>query len=146
MDPIRKHRRDVWLRIVAPIAIPALGLVVLVVILIVAVAAGGMVSKQITVAMSILASAFVLLPMVLICIVPYVLFAAMAAGAGMAHSKAQVPLRFVRRVTEQIAEKTQSIAPRTVKPLIAMNARIARLESMARGWQEPESELEKGQS
>ena len=121
MNPIRKHRRDVWLRIIAPTAIPALALVVLAVILIVAVAGGGMVGKQITVAMSILASAFILLPMVLLCIVPYALVAVSAAGAGVAYSKAQVPLRFVRRVTAQIADKTHSIAPRTVQPLIAIN-------------------------
>ncbi|WP_119072461.1 hypothetical protein [Aggregatilinea lenta] len=146
MDPIRKHRREFWLRIVAPIAIPALALIVLAVVLIVAVAAGSMISKQITVTMSMLASAFILLPMVLLCIIPYVLAAVMAAGAGMAYAKVQIPLRFVRRITAQIAQKTHSIAPRTVQPLIAMNARIARLESTARGWQTPESDLKKGQS
>lgn len=146
MDPIRKHRRDVWLRIVAPVAIPALAIVVVAVILIVAVAGGGMVGKQLTVAMSILASAFILLPMVLLCIVPYALFAVGAVGAGMAYSKVQVPLRFVRRITAQIAQKTRSIAPRTVQPLVAINTQIARLESMARGWQKPESDVKKGQS
>jgi len=132
--PTRKHRREFWLRIVAPVAIPALALLILAVVLLISVAAGGLVAKQITVVMSILASAFILLPLVLLCVVPYALLAVAAAGTGLAYSKAQVPLRFVRRITERIAIKTQELAPRMAQPLIGVNARLARLEYAARGW------------
>lgn len=146
MNPIEKHRRDVRLRVIAPVAIPALALIVLAIALLVSVASGGLVAKQITVAMSILASAFILLPMVLLCVVPYALLAAGAAGMGLAYSKAQVPLRFVRRITAQITVKTKQLAPRVAQPVIGMNTRLARLESMARGWQDTDSDWRKGQS
>jgi len=144
MDPVRKHRREIWLRIVVPIAVPALALIALAVILIVAVATGGMVAKQITVIMSLLATAFIFLPMVLLCVVPYLLFAMSAAGVGVAYGKARTPLRFVRRLTEQVATKTGEIAPRVAQPLIGMNARLARLESTVRRWQQPGSDSRKG--
>lgn len=139
-DPTRTHRREFWLRIVAPVAIPALALVILALVLLITVAAGGLIAQQITVAMSILASAFILLPLVLLCVIPYALVAVTAVGAGLAYSKAQLPLRFVRRLTGRVAVKTQGLAPRIAQPLIGVNTQLARLEYTARGWQKSDPE------
>jgi hypothetical protein len=145
VNPTRKHQREVWLRIIAPVVLPFIGLIVLGVILIVAVATHVMVSKQITVIMSLLATAFIALPMAILCLVPYFLLAVSAYGAGRVHANAQKPLRAVRRITGQIAEKTNRYFPRIAGPVISINVQIARWEQAFRSWQQssPSSEEEK---
>jgi hypothetical protein len=133
-SPVRKHRRDVWLKIIAPIVVPLAGLIALCVVLAVAVARDALVDKQITIVMSILATCFLALPAVLLCVVPYALFAALAALAGRGYAQVQTPLRFTRRTTEKIAVKTDEYAPRVARPFLALNVRLTRWERMLSSW------------
>ena len=133
-NPVRKHKRDVWLKIIAPIALPLAGLIALCVALAVAVAKDALVDKQITIVASILATCFLALPAVLLCAVPYALFAALAALAGKGYAQAQTPLRFTRRTTEKIAVKTDEYAPRVARPFMALNVRLTRWEKTFSSW------------
>ena len=134
VNPVRKHKRDVWLKIIAPIMLPLVGLIVLCVILAVAVARDALVGKQITVVMSILATCFLALPAVLLCGVPYALFAVLAALSGRGYAQVRGPLRFARRTTEQIAVKTDEYAPHVARPFVALNVRFTRWEHMLSSW------------
>jgi hypothetical protein len=134
VNPVRKHKRDVWLKIVAPIVLPLAGLIALCVVLALAVARDALVDKQITIVMSILATCFLALPAVLLCAVPYALFAALAVLAGRGYAQARTPLRFARRTTEKIAVKTDEYAPRVARPFLALNVRLTRWEQMLSSW------------
>lgn len=136
-DPVRKHRRDVLLRIVFPVALAFLALVVMCVVLAVAVATGSLESTQITVVMGLLATLFVLIPMTLLCLVPYFLLAMAAVASGRGYAHAQTPLRFSRRLTGQIALKTDQLAPKLARPLLALNVRVTRWEHMLSDWLRP---------
>jgi len=133
-NPIQKHRREVWLRIITPILLPFVALIILCIVLIIGVATGSLVSKQITVLMGCLGTLFVLIPLVLVCLLPYAALAITAAGVGRVYANFQTPLRFVRRLTERMAGKTHELAPKVAQPLIGLNTRMTRLEHMVRGW------------
>jgi hypothetical protein len=90
-DPVRAHRRAVWLKIIAPVVLPFLALLAL--------------------------------------------FAALAVLSGRGYTYAKRPLRLTRRVTKQIAEKTDHIAPRLTQPLVNMNVTITKWEQTVRNWQ-----------
>lgn len=139
-NPVRKHKRDVWLKIVLPVALPSVGLVVLCVYLAISIANDTLVSKQISVVMSILATCFLALPAVLLCAVPYALMAVIAALAGRGYAHAQTPLRFARRTTEKIAAKTDAYAPRVAQPVLALNVRLTRWEKTLRDWLQLDSQ------
>jgi hypothetical protein len=134
-NPVRKHRREVWLRIVAPVVLPFAGLIALCAVLIVAVATDKLAGKQITVLMSILATACIMLPMMILCLVPYALLALSACGTGRVYAHASGPLRSMRHLTGQIAAKTARHVPRLARPFIGLNVRITRWEHTLRGWQ-----------
>jgi hypothetical protein len=142
-NPVQKHRRQVLLRIVAPVVLPFAGLILLCVVLAVAVATGVLVGKQITVVMGLVATAFIALPMVLLCLVPYFLLAVSAHLSGRAYAHARTPLRSARRLTEQVALKTDQTAPKLARPLIGMNTRLTRWEHGLRGWQQSAVPVEK---
>ena len=136
LNPVKKHRREVWLRIIVPVALPFAGLILLCAVLIAAVATDHLVSQQITVLMSLLATACLMLPMMILCLVPYGLLALSAYGSGQVYAHATGPLRAVRRLTEQVAAKTGQHIPRLARPVIGLNVRMARWEHMLRGWQQ----------
>jgi hypothetical protein len=142
-NPVQKHRRQVLLRIVAPVALPFAGLVLLCVLLAVAVATGALVGKQITVVMSLVAMVFIALPMTILCLVPYFLLAVSAHLSGRAYARARTPLRSARRLTEQMALTTDRHAPRFARPLIGLNIRLTRWEHTLRGWQQSAMPVEK---
>jgi hypothetical protein len=134
VNPVRKHKRDVWLKIIAPIVLPLAGLIALCVVLAVAIARDALVGEQVTIVMSILATCFLALPAVLLCAVPYALFAALAVLAGKGYAQVRTPLRFARRTTEKIAVKTDEYAPRVARPFLALNVRLTRWEQMVSSW------------
>jgi hypothetical protein len=134
VNPVRKHKRDVWLKIIAPIVLPLAGLIAVCVVLAVAVARDALVGKQVTIVMSILATCFLALPAVLLCAVPYALFAGLAVLTGKGYAQAHTPLRFARRTTEKIAVKTDEYAPRVARPFLALNVRLTRWEQMVSSW------------
>jgi hypothetical protein len=137
LDPVKKHQHDVRMHIVAPVVLSFAATVLVAIGLLIAVAAGSMVNEQITVIAGILATVFVLIPLVIVCLIPYVLLVLGAYGAGRAYANAQTPLRFVRRLTGQITDKTDQLAPKVAKPMIALSTRLTRWEYTLRGWQDP---------
>lgn len=139
-NPVRKHKRDVWLKIIAPVALPFVGLVVLSTILALSVGNGTLASKQITTVMSLMAVCFLALPAVLLCVVPYLALAAVAALAGKGYAHAQTPLRQARRTTEKVAVKTNEIVPRLAEPVLALNVRLTRWENTVSSWLQLDSE------
>ncbi|MBP8974993.1 MAG: hypothetical protein KBH93_14085 [Anaerolineae bacterium] len=138
-DPVAEHRRAVRLKIVGPVVLAVLALVGVCGALLLAVIGGALESKQITVVMGIVATAFLALPMVLLCLVLYVALAALAVLTGRGYARARGPLRVTRRTTERVAQTTAALAPRFARPLIAMNVRLTRWEHMLRG--QPSSAL-----
>lgn len=136
-NPVKKHRREVWLFIVGPVALALLVLVALCVAMAVAVATGSMEDMQITTAMGVVATLFVLFPLTLVCLVPYFVMAVLAAGAGQAYAHGRGPLRATRRLTRSVADQTNQHAPRLARPLIGLNVRMARWEHRLRGWRQP---------
>ncbi|MBN2306293.1 MAG: hypothetical protein JXQ72_17555 [Anaerolineae bacterium] len=134
--PVRKHRRDVRYRIILPVALPALGLVLLCIGLLVA-AADGMDSQRITVVMGVVATLFISFPLVLLCVLPYLLLAVTAYGAGKMHASATGPLRAIRRVTERVALKTDEVAPRLARPFGNLSTRVAKWERVLLQLQSP---------
>ena len=136
-NPVRKHTREVRWRIVAPVILGAAGLVALCVALAVAVALGKLESKQISIVMGILATVFISIPLVILCLVPYALLAALAQLTGQGYAHARGPLRRVRSLSEQVAVTTDKHAPRLARPLIGLNVRLARWEHVVRGIMPP---------
>lgn len=137
INPVRKHKRDVRLRILAPVILPALLLVALCVVLVVSVAADGLSFRQVTVAMGMLFASFLALPLIILCLVPYLLFAASAAGLGLLTGKARKPIRAARQLTGTVATKTHQVAPRVARPLLGLNVRMARWEGILNAWLAP---------
>ncbi|HVO69290.1 MAG TPA: hypothetical protein VMT24_04545 [Aggregatilineaceae bacterium] len=142
-NPVQKHRREVLLRIVAPVVLPFAGLILLCVVLALAVATGALVGKQITVVMSLVATVFIALPMTILCLVPYFLLAVSAHLSGRVYARARTPLRSARRLTEQVAHTTERDVPKLARPLIGLNTRLTRWEHALRGWQQSAMPAEK---
>jgi hypothetical protein len=136
-ESARKHRREVWLKIVAPIVVPFVGLVVLSVLLAVAVGTGSLVSKQITTIMGIMGTMCILVPMVVLCLLPYLLMAASAVGVGLLHANVKTPLQSVHSLTGKIAAQTNHHVPWLARPLVSVNVRLTRWEYILRGWLRP---------
>ena len=144
-DPVRAHRRAVWFKIVAPVVLPLIGLVVLCIALIAGVVTGTLESARLTVLMGVLSTAFIALPLVILCIVPYFLLATLAYLGGWSYRQISVPMRFARRLSAQVAVTTERAAPRVAQPLISFNTLLARWENTLRHWQRilPVAEKEK---
>ncbi len=136
-NPVEKHQREVRFRIILPVLLPAVLLIVLLVLMAVGVAADVLVSKQITSAASLLFTIFIAIPLVLVCIVPYILLAFLAVFAGRFYAKGRTPIRFLRRTTEQISTQTQRHVPKLARPLIGLNVWLTRWEYRVRGAQNP---------
>lgn len=137
-DPARLHRRAVRWRIVAPVLAPFVALLALLIALIVGVASGSLQHQQVAVIMGVLVTAFVALPMAILCLIPYLALAAIAYASGVGHARAQGPLRLGRRLSGQVAAQTARLAPRVVQPVIALNVRLARWEAALRGELPPQ--------
>ena len=136
-DPVRAHRQAVWRKIIAPVVLPLVGLLVFCAELIFGVATGALESKQVTVLMGVLATAFIALPMAVLCVVPYFLLAALAYLGGWSYRRVGAPVRFARQLSAQIATTAEHVAPRVAQPLINLNTSLARWESTLRHWQQP---------
>ena len=134
-DPLRTHRRAVWLKIIAPMVLPLVGLLALCVVLIAGVATGTLESTRVTVLMGVLATAFIALPLAILCLVPYFLLAALAYLGGWGYRRTSVPVRFARQLSAQIAVTTERLMPRVADPLIRLNTSLARWESTLHHWQ-----------
>jgi len=142
-ESVHKHRRDVRWKIVLPVALPALLLIAFGVLLIVLAATGDLARTQIGIIMSCLATPFVALPLVILCVIPYALFGALAALLGRAYAGARSPLYRAHDITQRMAQKADRLAPKVAQPTIALNTRVTRWEHMLRGLQQPSGIVEK---
>lgn len=142
-NPVAEHKRAVRLKIVGPVVLALLALVGVCGALVLAVIGGALESKQITIVMGIVATAFLALPMAILCLVPYVMLAALAALSGRGYAGARGPLRSARRTTERLAQTTAGVAPRLARPLIAVNVRLTRWEHTLRGQPSPALPVER---
>ncbi len=142
-ESVKKHRRDVRWKIVLPVALPALLLIAFGVLLIVLAATGDLSRTQIGIMMGVLATPFVALPLVILCVIPYALFGALAVAMGRVYAGARGPLYRVRDITHRMAQKTDELAPTVAQPTIALNTRVTRWEHVLRGLQQPTSLVEK---
>jgi hypothetical protein len=140
VNPVRKHHRDVWLKIVAPVLLPVIGLVALCVGLVIAAATDTIEAEQITIIMSVVSTLCLALPISVLCLVGCgaMIAGAYAGGWGYAHVK--TPLRAVRRLTETIARHTNRLAPKLARPTITLNTRVTRWEHRVRNWIAPPEE------
>lgn len=133
--PVRRHKRDVRWKIVAPVVISAIIVLAIGVVLIVAVAADSLVFKQVTVVSLCLGIPFILVPLALLCVVPYLLVAVLAIGVGKAYGVTRPVIRSARHFTERVTARTHRTMPRLARPLIALNQRLSRWEHTLMGWQ-----------
>lgn len=138
IDPVRQHRRAVLYRIALPVVLTGVLLVTFAIVLIAGTASGSLESKQISIIMGVLLTAFVMIPTVLLCLVPYTLLVFIACGAGWTYSKGKQPLRAVRQYTAQITRKTDEFAPRVSAPFAAFNVRATRWEHRLRALRSPD--------
>lgn len=142
-ESVQNHRSDVRWKIVLPVALPALLLIAFGVLLVVLAVTGDLERTQIGIIMGVLATPFIALPLVILCVIPYALFGALAALMGRVHAGARRPLYRAHDLTQRMAQKTDELAPKVAQPTIALNTRVTRWEHMLRGLQQPSSIVEK---
>lgn len=133
-NPIRKHNRDVWLKIVFPVMVPILALIALCAALIVGIATDAIERQQISIIMGITSTLCLTIPLALLCAVGVLLTVGIAYGGSLGYRHVSTPVRAVRRLTERVKNTTQTVAPKIAQPTTALNARITRLEHTLRGW------------
>ena len=145
-NPVKRHQRDVRWKIVAPVIAAAVIVIAIGVLFIVGVATDTLVFKQVTVVSLCLGIPFILLPLVLLCVVPYLLAAVLAIGAGKAYGFTRPVIRSARRFTERVAARANRTMPRLARPLIGLNTRLSRWEHTLMGWQRSSLKAGKDQS
>lgn len=133
VDPVTKHRRELWLYIFLPIAL-ATGVILLsLVVLFVLGVTGVLSAEQINVISSIMLTVCILLPMVLVVIGINVGMIFLAWATRKLPTSITPPLRGIRQTTDKIAETTPKIMSRIANPLIAIQTRWTRWEHFIRG-------------
>ncbi len=140
VNPVRKHHRDVWLKIVAPILLPVVGLLALCVALIVAAATNAIEPVQITIIMSVVSTLCLAIPISLLCLVGCAAMIAVAYAGGWGYAHIKKPVRAARRLTETITDHTNRVAPKIARPTMVINTRLTRLEYSLRSWIAPSEE------
>ena len=139
-NPVQKHKRDVWLKIVAPILVPVIGLVALCVGLVIAAATDAIEPVQITIIMSVVSTLCLAIPISLLCLVGCAAMIAIAYAGGWGYTHIKTPVRAIRRLTHTITERTHRLAPKIARPTVALNTRFTRLEHSIRNWIAPSQE------
>ena len=126
--PIRKHRRDLWLRIFLPVLLPFVLLLALLVALTVAVATNSMEFVQVRTMMGLLATIFIACPMALLCMISTLLLVGLSIGSGLAYRHVRTPLRGVRAFSERVARQTDELAPKVAAPFTRLPLWIEKWE------------------
>jgi hypothetical protein len=120
-----RHKRAVLTRIIAPVAAAAVLLVV-----VAAIIALAMSTRQISVVASFM-SLLILVPMVLVCLIPYVLIVAMFAGTRKLYFKLPGVLSTARSAAHRVNLTAHRLSMGVARPIIAINQRAAWLEQVA---------------
>lgn len=137
VDPVRQHRRAVLYKIILPVILVCVLLLAFAIILVAGTAAGSLESKQVSIIMGVLLTAFIMVPTVLLCLIPCALLIAAAYGTGWVYAQGKQPLRTVRQLTTRIMHKTDELAPKASAPFVALNVRATRWEHLLRGLRSP---------
>jgi hypothetical protein len=125
-DVRTRHRTDVLLKIVGPVALTAFLMVAVFVALIL-----GLSPRQFNTVANCL-SAFLLLPVILSCLIPYVVLVALFGVTRKAYFWLPDQLRNVRGVVHRANLITHRLSNAIARPVIAVNQRIAWLEGVVR--------------
>lgn len=129
-DPaVIKHRRDFRYKIILPIALSALGMILLLFVLpIVLVSTDTISAGQISTVASVMLVICILIPLVLVFLALDVLFIMLAYGSAQIPAKIYGPLQSVRRLIQRASGITIQAADKVNQPMLALNARVARWE------------------
>lgn len=119
----RLHRRRVWLQIRLPVI--AAGVVVFGGALFLALTLSGM---QLGMVAALMASLFLLLPMVLLCMLPYVMLIFAVVGMGSLNRRAPRLLKRARNITFSLNQGSQRLSHLVAAPIISVSNRLAWLE------------------
>ncbi len=133
VDPITKHRRDVWLRIVLPVGLAAALLVLTLVILFTLAVAGIISPEQVNTISSIMLVVCVLFPLVLVMTVVALMFVAITYFWAKLPGWTTQKIRGLRYTITGVAEKVPPATERLVKPLVALDARLTRWGHFVQG-------------
>jgi hypothetical protein len=136
VNPIRKHHRDVWLKIIAPILLPGIGVVRCTVIA----ATDAIEPVQVTIIMSVVSTLCLAIPISILCLAGCAAMIAVAYAGGWGYAHIKTPVRAIRRLTETITDHTSRLAPKIARPTMSINTRVARLEYSLRNWIAPSEE------
>ncbi len=128
-DPIAKHRRDYRYRIILPVALSALGMILLLVALPIVLVSNDTISEgQISTVASVMLVICILVPLVLVFLAIDVLFIMLAYGTAQIPAKIYGPLQSVRRLVQRTSSVTIQAADKINQPMLALNERVARWE------------------
>jgi hypothetical protein len=119
-----RHRRAVTTRIIAPVAIAAVAIII-----VAAVIALALSTRQISVVASFM-SLLILVPMVLVCLVPYVLIVAAFAGTRKVYFMLPGKLSAARSAAHRVNLIAHRLSMGVARPIITVNQRIAWLEQV----------------
>jgi hypothetical protein len=119
------HRRQVTLRVILPVALA--GIVLVSIPLVIVIRA----PQSIGTVASFLAAFFLLLPMVVLCIVPYALLLVLIAGMAIVNRRASAFLDVVLGYSYQINALVRRGSKIVASPVIAANKQVAWLEQVA---------------
>ncbi len=133
VDPVAKHRREVWLHIVLPVVLSA-GLIVLSVVgLFTAAIAGWISPEQITTISSVLLTICILLPLILVMLLVDIGVLALVWLVSKAPTTITPPMRNLRQKADVSSTWVVRQTERLARPAIAFNARWTRWERFAVG-------------
>ena len=122
----RQHQRDVRRRIVLPVVIG--GVVSLLFLLLLALVFSG---RQIGIVAS-FSAVIIIVPMVLLCLIPYALLIVGVAGMGRVYKITEKVLTRGQRVSRDVHVGTVRVSKTVSRPFIATQKRLAWLERFSR--------------
>jgi hypothetical protein len=124
---MNKHRRDMLLQAYLPLGGIVATMAVVLIVMLLAMTTNRTEQVGTTAACM---SALIMLPMALVCIIPYALIVATAAGVGKLNAFLPVPLARARNVMRTVSRASYGLSRRVAAPVIWLNTRFAMLESL----------------
>lgn len=130
MNPVARHRRDVWLAIVLPISLVTGAILLVILGLLTLTLTGVWETRQVATIANILGIVCFLLPTAIIVILINVLLAVILRGNDRAISSTIPLLRQLRQKIETITSWVPPLAERLVQPLIGVETHLTRWEQL----------------
>lgn len=133
LDPVAKHRRDIWLYLILPVVLGTGFILLALVVLFILGATGTWSTAQINAIASVMLTICILLPLVLVAIGINIVMIFMAWGSRKLPTSITPPLRGIRHSIENISETVPKLTTRITQPIIAIHTRWTRWEHFMRG-------------